>query len=242
MAGDLIFVCGGNIDVPEIGRVMVTVRRNARSMRLRWKGPVLSLTVPYGQSYSQAIAFVQGSRGFIDSHRPKPLYAIDQVIQAPEISIEIKSSPAMSKRVRTIFGSSNSCSILVASDLDINSPEVTKTIDSMLRRIAFHFAPDILLPQARAISEKLNVHPSYWKVSRGQRTLGLCSSARRICLSCLLIFYPPSLREYVICHELAHLDHMDHSPAFHALCDSYYGGGSAAARAALRQTKLPLIR
>ncbi|MDE6813007.1 MAG: M48 family metallopeptidase, partial [Duncaniella sp.] len=52
--------------------------------------------------------------------------------------------------------------------------------------------------------------------------LGTCyPRLRRIRLSYLNVFLTPELRDYIICHELAHLTEPGHTPAFHALCDRY---------------------
>lgn len=54
---------------------------------------------------------------------------------------------------------------------------------------------------------------------------GSCNSRREVRLSWRLVKAPPALVDYVVCHELAHLRHMDHSPRFWAevgrLCPDY---------------------
>jgi predicted metal-dependent hydrolase len=62
---------------------------------------------------------------------------------------------------------------------------------------------------------------------------GSCSPAGHICLNWRLVDMPPSVRDYVLIHELMHLKRLDHSPRFWKLvaaaCPDY-----RAARAFLR--------
>lgn len=51
---------------------------------------------------------------------------------------------------------------------------------------------------------------------------GSCSSEGRICLNTELVRLAPVLLDYVIVHELCHLQEFNHSPRFYALMDAHF--------------------
>ena len=59
------------------------------------------------------------------------------------------------------------------------------------------------------------------KITSAKTRFGSCSNRRSICFSCFLMLYPDDAIDYVIVHELAHLKHMNHSPAFYRLVERY---------------------
>jgi predicted metal-dependent hydrolase len=64
---------------------------------------------------------------------------------------------------------------------------------------------------------------------------GSCSSNGRIRLSWRLILAPPEVRRYVVAHEVAHLEHLNHGPEFKTLEARLFGPGIAEAKALLRR-------
>ena len=59
-------------------------------------------------------------------------------------------------------------------------------------------------------------------LSRAQKRWGSCSDKARIRINWRLVQAPDHVRRSVVAHEVAHLVHFDHSPAFHALLGSIY--------------------
>lgn len=59
-------------------------------------------------------------------------------------------------------------------------------------------------------------------LSRAQRRWGSCSAKGDVRLNWRLVQAPDFVRRSVVAHEVAHLVHFDHSPAFHALLRKIY--------------------
>jgi predicted metal-dependent hydrolase len=59
-------------------------------------------------------------------------------------------------------------------------------------------------------------------LSNAQRRWGSCARGGTIRINWRLIMAPPAVRRSVVAHEVAHLVHFDHSPAFHALLDELF--------------------
>ena len=79
-----------------------------------------------------------------------------------------------------------------------------------------------ILPQRTAFwSARMGLYPTQIRITSAQRRFGSCSSQGHICYSWRLMQYPPEAIDYVVVHELAHLKHMNHSPAFYALVAKY---------------------
>ncbi len=73
-----------------------------------------------------------------------------------------------------------------------------------------------LPPRLAAWAAVMGLEPTGVRITAAERRLGSCSADGRICLSYNLLRWPEPVVEYVLVHELAHLRHHDHSPAFYA--------------------------
>ena len=71
-----------------------------------------------------------------------------------------------------------------------------------------------LAGRAFALANAARLAPPRVFLSSASTRWGSCNTRREVRLSWRLVKAPPPLIDYVICHELAHLRHMNHSRAF----------------------------
>lgn len=232
-----------SLDFGQHGFVMINVRRNAVNVTLRRsRYGCLQATVPYGVDSDYLKRVLPDMIGRLTAkEKPAPAatdYYFGWRYDFPESYV-------------TIVEQTDSPGVILPEwtgqylKLGVHRDAIDNRvfISDCLLRCAGYLAPKFILPVAKEISRRLGVAPSRWEIGRGTRTLGTChSSDRHISLSRALLFLLSELREYVICHELAHLTHADHSPAFHSLCNSYLCGREKELNRALKAFPWPILR
>ncbi len=75
-------------------------------------------------------------------------------------------------------------------------------------------AHDVLSARVEALAQAARLEPPQVMISPARTRWGSCNTRREVRLAWRLLKAPPHLADYVICHELAHLRHMNHSRAF----------------------------
>ena len=86
-----------------------------------------------------------------------------------------------------------------------------------LRRAAYETIP----PLVEKYSKTMELRPTSVKITSAQKRFGSCSGKNGLCFSWRLMAYPTEAVEYVVVHELAHIKHHNHSPAFYGLIEKY---------------------
>ena len=84
-----------------------------------------------------------------------------------------------------------------------------------------HKAEEHLIPWLKRVSDETGLSYSAVSIRQQQTRWGSCSSRRLISLNARLLFLPPDLVTYVLVHELCHTKHLNHSPRFWRLVESY---------------------
>lgn len=96
-------------------------------------------------------------------------------------------------------------------------PEPTPQEEAQYRAQAKTYLPQRVAHYAAL----MGVTPTGVKVTSARKRHGSCSGRNSLCFSWRLMRYPQAAIDYVVVHELAHIVHKNHSPAFYALIAQY---------------------
>ena len=91
-------------------------------------------------------------------------------------------------------------------------------------------AANLLLPGAARLAEQTGLRPSQVLVRTQYSRWGSCTADGTIRLSSRLVMLPPRWAEFVIIHELVHLEHRNHGPGFWGAFDAIVPGARAHAK------------
>lgn len=225
---------------PLFGQVEVCTRRGMRSIVARWRDGVLHL--------SCNTAFERNREPidhFLKQNQAKIQLLRERVARVGAAYYEMgETISTMFFRATVVPGKSNRILPLGNGDYELRisplcslaSVDANRLINKMLLRVAErHFGE--LKQMAFAVASEVGVVPNGVVMSRGRSRLGYCTRTGVVSLSVYLLFLPEHLIRYVICHELAHLTHMNHGAEFHALCNSYCYGAEAQLNSQLKTFK-----
>ncbi len=105
------------------------------------------------------------------------------------------------------------------AELHLRLPEgadAGRTLEAALRDHARH----ILARQLALHAARLGVPTPPLRLSSARTRWGSCNHRGGISLNWRLVFMPPEVVDYVVCHELAHLKEMNHSPRFWSVVET----------------------
>jgi hypothetical protein len=145
---------------------------------------------------------------------------------APEVEVRVSARRRKTSEARWVAGR---IVVTLPAHLDVESRRTTTDwlVDRLMTRsrLQSSVGDDELLVRANALSDRyvLGAYPSSVRwVTNQKARWGSCSiHTREIRISHRLRVVPEWVLDSVLVHELAHLVHPDHSPAFHRLAGAY---------------------
>lgn len=229
----------------EFGKVVVMLRHGMKNVRCRWRGNRLYMSAPYGME-KQLEGMVDADRDKIRAlNHQKITFHDGQVIPCFHTTLTISTDAKLTTNcVAHGIDPADGVSLYmrVPADLDLENDAATRALSKVISLLFGRIAHRYLIPYAQSEAARLGLKPRGFEIGKGTVKLGHCTRGGMIQLSRHLMLLPEPLVQYVVCHELAHLTHMDHSPAFHALLDSYLNGRSAELDRQITHFPWPILR
>ena len=234
----------GYIEDKEFGKIYVELRRGMTSVRFTYHADGnLLMRAPLGVTVSDLRRMVDINREQLRQlpHPQGTTFQIGQVIECFKCRVIIEPQSRMPGYILNHW-EADTLHLQLHESANLNDEGIKRTISRAIGRAMEVQAHAVLLPFARQIADELQLQPAGFEIGRGMRKLGHCTTKKVIQLSRNLMFLPQELIRYVICHELAHLTYMNHSPQFHALVNQYTDGQEKDLEQRLRRFHFPILK
>lgn len=218
----------------DFGQIIIHTRRGARNITMRVKPDGLHLTVPPRSLLKKVLEVLQPYRKQLleqfEQIAPKPI-GLSFRIHADCFHLSLASSKL---KHFTIRREEEEMIIYCPENVDFNKEEVQKLVRSAILRAMKKAAEAYLPPLLSMWAERFGMTYRKVRITGARSRWGSCSAARTISLSCYLMLLPPKLMDYVVLHELAHTQEMNHGPRFWELLDGMTEGKAFLLRKELR--------
>ncbi|MBX3020747.1 MAG: M48 family metallopeptidase [Bdellovibrionales bacterium] len=175
----------------------------------------------------EILAFVEDSRLFIEK-RTLELEAMRKRFPPKQmLSGETFLFFGRALPLQVVWTWSERCAVTINdSGLEMTAP-LSSTREARAKAMRLFYKKQARLHLAERVklfSEKMNLFPKQVSV-RGQITRwGSCSARGEISLNMKLMCAPEAVIDYVVIHELAHIQHLNHSPRFWNLVGQHFPG------------------
>lgn len=203
-----------NMHIPDIGEVLLVKRRGSRSIRLSFaRDGQIRVSMPTWVPYQAGVDFVRSKQEWLRKHQPEhvaPLADDSRIGKAHRLRF-VASPSARQASVRVSDGR-------IVVSCPVAMPTASKQVQAAATRgalKALKTEADRLLPQRlQALADRHGFSYRSISTKRLSSRWGSCSQNKEIVLNTYLMQLPWELIDYVIVHELAHTEHLNHGDGF----------------------------
>lgn len=194
-------------------RIVEHNRAKRLTLRIDVGGKGLRVTVPPGMPDRDVDAFLERNKAWLESRLAK---FPDQPKVRPGIRIPVRGVPHLVRHepgrrgTVTIADGADGPELIVRGD----PRHLPRRVADFLKREAKRDIEPLVAKHTAGLSRKAKMVRYRDTSSRW----GSCSSAGNLSFSWRIMMAPPAVINYLVAHEAAHLEQMNHGPAFWKLC------------------------
>jgi len=192
-----------------IGEIVIVRRRGLKNISLRVNhSGVIRLNLPWFVPKTTGLIFVIKKRGWLKRQMPiQTIWTDGHELFGKTLNITETDKAKTSWKF-----DDNTLSIIIPKSYgeDKKQVKIGQILDSFLKLKT----EEVIAPKVRELAARHSFKLNSVSVKKLKSRWGSCDHKGNIKLSLYLYTLPEALWTYVVCHELAHLDQLNHSPKF----------------------------
>lgn len=204
--------------IDEIGLVTVYKRRGTKRIKLSVDHDGnIKLSMPTWLPYKTGLSYADSKRDWLAEqlkHRsPITLRHGQSIGSKYRLTFELYEGVGVRSRILA----SNDIRVQYPTDFEPNDPAVQAVAEKACVRALRTDAETLLPVRLRQLAERYDLRYRSFSVRQLKGRWGSCDQAGHITINLFVMQLPTPLLEYVLLHELAHTEYLDHSSNFWAV-------------------------
>lgn len=198
------------VNLEEIGEIKIYRRKGQKNIRLKVDNDgSIKLSLPWYVSKKVGLMYARSKKAWLSEQLKSHAGSISEIEYIGVYKVEITHINAKRPSARI-----EDKSILI--NLPDHLPEDKKILKTVyvIEEVLRKKAEKELAPKLKEIANENNIQVKSIKVKKLKSRWGSCDSKKNITLNLFLSQLPDNVWEYVLCHELAHTKHLNHSRHF----------------------------
>lgn len=201
------------VDIPGIGEVLLVKRRGTKNLRITIQSNgTVRIGLPAWAPYAAAIKFAVGKADWINRHKAdnKPHMLRHGHRIGKSYRLKILTEPTQ----RRVYSRLSTNTITISSPYPAEHASVQESAAKACERALKKEAQRLFGIRLEQLAKKHGYTYKQLRVKRLSSRWGSCSQDKLITLNYYLIQLPWRFIDYVMVHELAHTEYMNHSREF----------------------------
>jgi hypothetical protein len=198
------------------GRSVCVIRSKRKTLALQVNSDAtLTVRIPYGVSMRYAERFIESKKDWIEKKQAQFRTIADKLKPKQFTAGEEFLFAGRAYPLEIVPGTAAKIAITAEGKLRISQ----KCLEAPKHYIEWfykQYAKKYLTIRTKEIADKFGYKYSYVKITSAKTRWGSCSVRGSINFSWRLVMMPGEMIDYVIVHELVHLEIRDHSKRFYA--------------------------
>lgn len=195
-------------------------------------GKPIRVVASMSTTMEKIMSFLESKKTWIDKHQTKfaeeaKKYPSKKILQSekfPFLGSELELRFVVTPLKKAFFSRTEK-SLNLHLPLEKWNQLTEEELASFIDDLKFYYkkeAQSFISERIQVWAETMNLHPKELKFRNPKTRWGSCSSKGVISINWRLIGAPVEVIDYILVHELSHLQQMNHSARFWSLVEKYY--------------------